>query len=196
MLLASGPIRKAGGGGGAVSFRPDKKSGGGGVLSASGPIQKAGKGWGGGGGGGGGRLLSRRGEGTLNESGVGGGCNPLNPSPPPSHPSLPGQIYTRQEYFASNPSAQSERVNSQLCRLRITHMFNAAGRPSDSIRPQPRWVSSYLYVKHACTFPCTCIVWITNSPSPNNIHANSTSTSRLVIGLLVYPCRNYLPNNW
>ena len=130
MLLASGPIRKAGtksegGGGGGV---------GGGVLSASGPIQKAGKGWGGGG------CLAEEGKVPYMKGGV---ATP--------HPPLPGQRYTRQEYFASNTSAQSERVkkiNSQLCRLRITRMFNAAGRPSDSTRPFP------------CT--CGCIVWITS----------------------------------
>ena len=51
MLSASGPIQKAGGGGGAVRFRSDTESGGeGGVLSSAlGPIQNAGKGGAGGG---------------------------------------------------------------------------------------------------------------------------------------------------
>ena len=62
MLSASGPIRKAGAGGGPVRFRPDTKSGWGGVggvgvcvLYTSGTIRKAGG------------LLSRRGGGTLHE---------------------------------------------------------------------------------------------------------------------------------
>ena len=78
VLPASGPIRKAGGGEGAVHLRPDTKSGGGeGVLSgASGPIQKAEKGEG---------LFSRRGGVTIYER---GGCNPQTPPGSASAPSI------------------------------------------------------------------------------------------------------------
>ena len=126
-----------GGGGVAVSFRPDKKSGGGGAVRFR-PDTKSGEGLGGG-------CLAEEGKVPYMKGGV-ATCNPPNPYPPSASAR---ERYTRQEYFASNTSAQSERVkkiNSQLCRLRITRMFNAAGRPSDSTRPQPRWVSSYLYI--------------------------------------------------
>ena len=61
-------------------------------------------------------------------------------------------------------------------------MFNAAGGPYSGFYKTTAAVGEFIFICITAlyAFPCTCgcIVSITNSPSPNNIHANSTSSDR------------------